>query len=133
MGWPVKSPRKERWLSLLEVATLLKLDQQHPARRRRYVLRFIRRVEARTQEKISKLFGNRVYVSLRAVEMLVPHDTEALVNVERDLAALGQKHRELARKVRGHGSRLRKLETAQQHTTDYLAKMAELGWVTGGS
>lgn len=79
------------------------------------------------------MFGNKLYVSMRCVEELLPYNTEVLLNVEKSVADLAQKHRALGRKVSSHGAKIRKLQIGQQLTTDYLAQMAELNRVTDES
>ena len=125
-------PRRDRWLTLVQVAELLKLTHATKAARRRHVLRLIRGVEYRTRTQLARRFGNRLYVSVNALEALLPI-TENMAELERQMGAIRQNQDSLNRKVNGHGSRIRKLELGQQFTADYLAKMAGLDRVKNGS
>jgi hypothetical protein len=118
--------RRERWLSLVEVADLLKLTQPNRAARRRAALRIVRMAEHLNETKLTKRFGNKVYVSNVMVETLFPLSEDRVFNVESSLAELSQKHRALDRKVTNHGARIGKCERQQALAQDYLKGLAQL-------
>ena len=124
-------PRRDRWLSLLEVAELLSRELPRIAtlsrkRRREYVLRLVRRVEKRDDDRISKLVGRAWYVSRNAVDALQRWEPEALSELERAVEDLHAKSKEQERRINGHGSRLRTLEEKQRLADQYLTGMATL-------
>jgi len=124
-------PRRDRWLSLLEVAELLARELPRIAtlsrkRRREYVLRLVRRVEKRDDDRISKLVGRAWYVSRNAVDALQRWEPEALSELERAVEDLHAKSKEQERRINGHGSRLRTLEEKQRLADQYLTGMATL-------
>lgn len=118
--------RRERWLSLVEVADLLKMTQTNRAARRRAALRVVRMAERLNETRLTKRFGNKVFVSTVMVETLFPLGQDRIFNVEAGLAQLAQKHRALDRKVIGHGSRIAKVEKQHELTRDYLQKLQAL-------
>lgn len=125
------TPRRDRWLSLLEVATLLdrhapKLATLTRKRRREHVLRMVRRVERRDGGRISKRVGKEWFVSRNAVDALQQWEPEALSELERSVANLHAKSRDHDRQINAHGSRIRVLEEKQRATTGYLAEIARL-------
>jgi predicted translin family RNA/ssDNA-binding protein len=125
-------PRRERWLSLLEVATLLKINLSSRSAKRRKVLRLVRDVERRGTS-ITKRFGNRVYVSTAGLELLFPAHAIALGKLEDSVARIASEQREIKRKLNGHGSRLKKVESGFRDTAEWLAKMQASGWVKNES
>jgi len=82
--------------------------------------------ERLNETKLTKRFGNKVYVSTVMIETLFPVTDERIFNVEDGLAKLSQKHRALDRKVISHGARLQKVEKQHELTRDYLQKLQAL-------
>jgi uncharacterized membrane-anchored protein YjiN (DUF445 family) len=124
-------PRRDRWLSLLEVATLLdehapRLAQLSRKRRREHVLRLVRRVERRDGERLSKRVGREWFVSRNAVDALQRWEPEALSELERSVAHLHAKTKQHDRQLNAHGSKLRELAEKQRLADAYLTGLARL-------
>jgi hypothetical protein len=125
------SPRRDRWLSLLEVADLLartipRLAAMSRKRKREYVLRNVRRVERRDGERISKRVGRECFVSRNSVDALQQWEPEALTELQRAVSHLHQKTRDHDRQIRSHGSKLRELAEKQRLADQYLSGMARV-------
>lgn len=118
--------RRERWLSLPELADLMKLTQKNRAARRRAALRVVRMAERLNETRITKRVGNKVYVSTIMLETLFPIGDDRIFNVEAGLADLHQKHNLLNEKVRGYGARIGKVERQQELTAKFIAEYAAL-------
>lgn len=124
-------PRKDRWLSLLEVADLLareipRIAKLSRKRKREYVLRNVRRVEKRDGETISKLVGREWFVSRNSVDALQQWEPEALSELQRSVEDLHDKTRDHARRINAHGSKLRELAEKQRLADEYLRGLARL-------
>ncbi len=69
-------PRRDRWLSMTEVADSMNLESPAtPERRREYVRRLIRRLEERDGTVYLRRFGRgrgKLYVAVSALEQLMP-------------------------------------------------------------
>lgn len=104
------NPRRDRWLSLVEVASIMKLTQPKREERRRYVRRAIRRAEERDGCSYTKRVGKCLYVSVMALETLMPYDAETFTRLGRSVADMAQIQREHGRQINGHGSRIRAVE-----------------------
>lgn len=140
-------PRRQRWISVPEV--LENLSQKYPAfakkvegrprkRQLEMVRRLVRRAERRDAWRFTKRVDGELFVSLNALEALLPVNAESLSKIERDQDALDEKQRTLQRQVNGHGSKIRELEqrvqnleeiqehlaTAQQANTNAIALIA---------
>lgn len=131
MNAPVRRPRRDRWLSLLDVAALLeklepKLSKLNRRERRRWVRRIAQRAERRDAERYTKRVGRELYVSRNAIETLLPWSPEALSELERGLADLAQNQRALQRQVNGQGARIKNLEEWRKLTVEYIARSAGL-------
>jgi hypothetical protein len=125
------SPRKDRWLSLLEVARLLdahqpKLTKLSRKRRREHVLRLVRRCEKRDGSPISRRVGREWFVSRNAVDALQQWEPEALSELERAVEHLHAKTKLHDRQINAHGSRIRILEERERISRDFLTRNAEL-------
>lgn len=125
------SPRRDRWLSLLEVAHLLdaqapKLAELSRKRRREHVLRLVRRCERRDGERMSKLVGREWFVSRNSVDALRKWEPESMGELERAVSDLHAKQKEQQRQLNGHGSRIRTIEEKQRLADQYLRGMATL-------
>lgn len=112
------------------------LSQKYPAfakkvegrprkRQLEIVRRLVRRAERRDSWRFTKRVDGDLYVSLNALEALLPVDVETLSSVERSVDALNEKHRALQRQVNGQGSQLREVKAEiadmreiQQHLAD---------------
>ncbi|HEY3496023.1 MAG TPA: hypothetical protein VGK73_15100 [Polyangiaceae bacterium] len=132
------SPRRDRWLSLLEVANLLarelpRLAELSRKSRRRHVLRIVQRCERRDGERLSKKIGREWFVSRNAVDALQKWEPEALTELQREVAHLHQKAREQQRQMNGYGSKLREhgskigvLEEKQRANEDYFRTIGRI-------
>jgi hypothetical protein len=103
-------PRRDRWLTLIEVAGIMKLSEPRRDERRRYVRRAIRRAEQRDGCLYTKRVGKSLYVSVSALESLLPYDAETFTKMGRSIADIAQIQREQGRQLNGHGARLRAVE-----------------------
>ncbi len=136
-------PRRQRWLSIGEVAERLaqlypKLGDKTRKRRLEAVRRLVRRAERRDSTRFTKRAGRDLYVSVDALSSLLPVDVARLDSIDASLADLHQRHRQLAARVNGHGSKLRDLETRmakaeelQAATTDAVAAVQRLQALQG--
>lgn len=127
----MSKPRRDRWLSLAELATLL--ERLHPRltalnhrERRRWVRRVVQRAERRDAERYTKRVGRELFVSRNALETLMPWSPDTLSGLERNVAELAQNHRGLKRQVNGHGSRLRNLEEWRRLAAEFVARTQSL-------
>lgn len=125
------SPRRDRWLSLLDVARLLdahspKLARLSRKRRREHVLRLVRRCEKRDGNPISKRVGREWFVSRNAVDALQQWEPEALSELERAVEHLHAKTKQHDRQINSHGSRIRMLEERERISREYLTRNAQL-------
>jgi len=123
--------RKDRWLSLLEVADLLareipRIAELSRKRRREHILRLVRRCERRDGERMSKRVGREWFVSRNAVDALQRWEPEALSELQRSVEHLHAKTREHGRRINAHGSKLRELAEKQRLADDYLTGLARL-------
>lgn len=138
-------PRRQRWLSVGEVAarleTLLpKLADKPRKRRLEAVRRLVRRAEIRDSTRFTKRAGRELYVSVDALSSLLPVDVARLDGIDASLADLHQRHRQLERRVNGHGSKIRevegrlgKAEQLQAATTTAVAAVQQLVTLQGRS
>lgn len=135
-------PRRSRWLSVGDVLPRLidaypKFAKKIEGKSRDYQLRAVHRLVRKAEKlhecRVSKRVGRALYVSVDALESLVPERVDVLTTVEKNLADLHESHRDLVKRVNGHGSELRRhgqqlnnLTEKQRETTRYLAKMSAL-------
>lgn len=136
-------PRRQRWLSVAEVASRLetllpKLASKPRKRRLEAVRRLVRRAEQRDSTRFTKRAGRELYVSVDALSSLLPVDVARLDSIDASLADLHSRHRQLAKVVNGQGARVHKLETRmdkaeelQAATTDAIAAVQRLTALQG--
>lgn len=131
-------PRRDRWLSLLEVAEVI--AKEHPRiaalsqrRKREHVRRLIRRVERVQGERLSKRVGRELWVSRNGADALRKWDPSSLDELGRAVSDLHQKQREQQRQLNGHGAKLREhrgrltnLEEKQRAADMYLQAIARI-------
>lgn len=135
----MKRRLSSRWVDLSVIADRLsEVDTRYAALsrklRRERALRFIRRIEERNSEAYTRPHGNRIMVSIRALETLVEeNDRETMGRIESEVTELSQKVRDANRKIGGHGSvirgldrRVEILEKKTELATSYLQGLAEL-------
>jgi hypothetical protein len=125
------TPRRDRWLSLLEVAELLareipRIRELSRKARRQHVLRIIRRCERRDGARISKRVGREWFVSRNAVDALQRWEPEALTELQRAVEHLHAKSKEQQRQINGHGSRIHILEQRVRAADRYLTDTARI-------
>jgi hypothetical protein len=118
-------PRRDRWLTLIEVAEIMKLAHPNRDERRRYVRRAIRRAEQRDGCAYTKRVGKSLYVSVTALETLLPFDADTFTKLGRSVADIAQIQRELRRQLNGHGSRLRVVEKDVRNLEEADRALAE--------
>jgi hypothetical protein len=128
-GW--KMIRKDRWLTLAEVAKELSVERPELNKLARkeqvqYARRLLRRIENRNLDRYSRVDRGRLLVSRNALEYLRPHDGRTLSLLERGVSDLKHSFRGLKQKVTGHGARLRVLERKQELTAKYLEAMSSV-------
>lgn len=124
-------PRRDRWLSLLEVASLLGRHRQELLAKskrlqRRHVLRLVRQCERRDGSRISRRVGRQWFVSRNAIDALQQWEPESLSELERSVEDLHAKVKEHGRRLNAHGADIRNLKAEQQLARDYLSGMARL-------
>lgn len=136
-------PRRSRWLSIAEVVVrLIERDPRLAARPRKRQLecarRLVRRVERRDSTRLTRRAGRELFVNVDALSSLLPIDVARLHGIDASLADLHQRHRQLERRVNGHGSKIRELEgevvkgkEVQSATTDAIAAFQRLLTVQG--
>jgi hypothetical protein len=107
---PPAPPRRDRWLSLIEVADIMKLANPKRDERRRSVRRAVQRAEKRDDCRYTKRVGKCLYVSVSALETLLPYDAESFTRLGRSVADIAQIQREHGRQLNGIGSRVRVVE-----------------------
>ena len=117
-------PRRHRWLSIAEVAAKLlelypKLATKPQKRRLETVRRMVRRAERRDAARFTKRAGRELYVSVDALSSLLPVDASMIDRLEVAVARLHGEHRQLAARVNGHGSKIRKLETVAKESQEF--------------
>lgn len=103
----MKQPRRDRWLSLIDVAAIMKLAHPKRDERRRYVRRAIRRAEQRDGCRYTKRVGKSLYVSVQALETLLPYDAETFTQLGQSVAQIAQVQRLHTRQLNDHGSKHR--------------------------
>jgi hypothetical protein len=119
---------------------LPKLASKPRKRRLEAVRRLVRRAEQRDSTRFTKRAGRELYVSVDALSSLLPVDVARLDSIDSSLADLHQRHRQLASRVNGHGSKIRdlegrigKAEELQAATTDAIAAVQRLTALQGRS
>lgn len=120
---PPNRPRRDRYLSMLEMASLLKLEGT-PRERRRRVRRLIQRLERRDGTSYTKRFGEgsgKLFVSIGALEQLMPWSPGTLTAVREDIDGIGVKVRRLSRRVDGHDREIEHLQEVQRRSAELLA------------
>lgn len=120
-------PRRDRWLTLIEVAEIMKLAHPNRDERRRYVRRAIRRAEQRDGCSYTKRVGKlgQLYVSVSALETLLPYDAETFTKLGRSVADIAQIQRDHKRQIQGHGARLRVVEKDVRNLEEADRALAE--------
>ena len=105
--------KRDRWLSMVEVAELMKLPHQNVQERRRYVRRAIRRLEQRDGTRYLRRFGvgrnSKLFVAVSALEQLMPWDPGTLTAMRGQIGELGVRTKRLERRVDGHQKDITKL------------------------
>lgn len=131
-------PRRHRWLSVAEVAAKLvdlfpKLAAKPQKRRLETVRRMVRRAERRDAARFTKRAGRELYVSVDALSSLLPVDASMIDRLEVAVARLHGEQRQIAARLNGHGSKIRKLEQradkseeVQRATQDAIAAVNRL-------
>ena len=113
-----RPPRRDRWLSLIEVANIMKLENPKRDERRRLVRRAVQRAEKRDECRYTKRVGKSLYVSVAALETLLPYDAEAFSKLGRSVADIAQIQRDHGRQLNGIGARVRVVEKKVQNLAE---------------
>ncbi len=124
--------RRDRWISLYELGKLLQKNDKRLERLsrrslRQHAHRVVKQAEEFGCEKYTKLWKGRLYVSVGALDSILPLDDQVISRVERNQADQASKLREMQRQLGSHGSRIRNLEKWRELTEKYIAAVAELG------
>ncbi len=123
-------PRRDRWLSMAEVAHVMGLKSPNPRVRRLRVSRLLRRLERRDGTTYTRRFGpgnGKLYVSVSALEQLMPWDPGTLTAIRGDVGELGTRTKRLERRVAGHDRDLAKLADWQRRSMELLSEMSGFG------
>ena len=101
-----------RWLTTAELGEALakrdpRVAQLSRRHRTQYARRLVRRAERCEDVRCTKRVGALVYISLRALEVLLPPDVATVDRLDIEFSKLVQEHRGLRGQVNGHGSTLR--------------------------
>jgi hypothetical protein len=121
--------RRDRWLTLLEVADLLKLPHHGKAERRRVTRRLVRRLELRDGARYMRAHGSgrtsRLYVSIAALEQLTPWDAGTLTAMRQDIDGLGTRMKRAERRIDGHDRDILRNRLIAEKTADYARFLGE--------
>jgi hypothetical protein len=125
------SPRRDRWVRLYELGQLLqkkdkRLEKLGRRALRQHAHRVVLEFEDMHGERITKKWRSRLYVSVGALDALLPLDEQVISRVERNQAEANQKIKALERQTNAHGSRIRTLERWRELTTEYVANISKL-------
>lgn len=93
---------------------------------RQHAGRVVREYEEMQGERITKRWRSRMYVSVGAIEQLLPLDDQVIARVERNQATANHKIKALERQQNAHGSRIRSLEKWRELTAEYVANISKL-------
>lgn len=99
--------RVGRYLSMAEVADLMKLPASSANRRAERVRRLIVRMGERDGTSYLKRIGRRYYVSTAALEQLLPWDPGTLHQIRADVEDLQRGQSEQNKRLNDHASQLR--------------------------
>lgn len=116
--------RRDRWLTLLELAERLNLPHESKDERRRVARRIIRRLEKRDGVLYTRTHGpprpgSRVWVSIGAIEQLIPWDPGTLTAMRDDIDGLGVRVKRAERQIAGHDRDIRTLQLLQQKAAEF--------------
>lgn len=123
----MRRPRRDRWLSMAEVADLLKLKHRDRRRRREAVQRLLARLEERDGTRYLRRFGpgrGKLWVSIAALEQLMPWDPGTLTAIRGDVDAHGTRITRLERRVDRHQIDIVKLREASKKAAEALTLLA---------
>lgn len=115
--------RRDRYLTLLEVADLLKLPHQEKDDRRRVVRRMLRRLEIRDGVSYMRTVGrpgpgSRLFVPVSALEQLTPWDAGTLTAMREDIDGLGVRVKRAERRIDGHDRDISDLRLIAQKSAE---------------
>lgn len=124
---------RERRFSLAEVAALMKLQHANSRERRRYVRRLLRRLEQRDRTRYLHRDNERgkLYVTVSALEHLMPWDAGTLTKMRGDLDVIGTRVKRVERRVKKHDRHLEKLQEWQRRSAELLTEIATFGGPKG--
>lgn len=114
-----------RYLSMAEVADLMKLPPASARRRAEKVRRLIERMSERDGTEYLKRIGRRYYVSTAALEQLLPWEPGTLHQLREDVDDLRAEVTEQNRRLNDHGAQLRR----QREINGHLLKAMQLNAV----
>lgn len=125
---------RTRRFSMLEVADLMQLKNRGAKERRRHVKRLIRRLEKRDGATYlhADTPGGKLYVTLAALEQLMPWDRGTLSKMRGDLDELGTRVTRVERRVTITEKDISKLSDFQRRAAELLADVASWQVPKGG-
>lgn len=122
------APRRDRWLSMAEVAELMQVPKADREQRRLHVRRLLRRLEKRDGTSYLRRFGpgrGKLYVAVSALEQLMPWDPGTLGRMRGDVDATAVRVTRLERRVTGHDRELEKLRSIGIKSAELAAAVGQ--------
>lgn len=123
----MRTPRRDRWLPMVEVASLMQLPHADKHRRREHVRRAIRRLEQRDGTSYLHRFGpgtGKLYVAVSALEQLMPWDPGTIGAIRGDVDTLGVQMRRVGKRLDGHDRDLEKLRNIQVKAAELIRDLS---------
>jgi hypothetical protein len=117
---------RNRRFSMLEVADLMQLKNRGAKERRRHVKRLIRRLERRDAASYlhADTPGGKLYVTLAALEQLIPWDRGTLAKMRGDLDELGTRVKRVEKRVTVTEKDIVRMGEFQKRAAELLADVA---------
>jgi hypothetical protein len=125
----MQRPRRDRWLSMAEVAGLMKLGHKTHRERRQYVRRVIRGLERRDGTSYLRRFGpgnGKLYIAVSALEQLMPWDPGTLTAIRGDVDGLGVRMKRAEKRIDGHDRDIAKLRAVQAKAAEFASAVNDL-------
>lgn len=111
----MKRVRVGRYLSMGEVAALMKLPPATARIRAEKVRRLIRRLEKRDGANYLKLLGGQYYVAVGVLEQLLPWEPGTLHQLRSDVNDLAVQQAHQNKRLNDHAAQLRKQKRINGH------------------
>lgn len=129
-----RRPRRDRWLSLLELAQKLELAQPDPRVRRIYVQRVLARLGQRDGTTYLKRFGpgrGKLYANMAVLELLDPDDPAMPGRMRADIDQLGSRVGRLERSDKRQNAQLANLHEAGTKLAEAFEALTRAGSQNG--